>query len=56
VPDAAIMLDQVGHAAMRAERTFRGTRRLTRVHQHVLVFVKGSAKRAASRIEAGSCQ
>lgn len=52
----AIMLDQVGHAAMRAERTFRGTRRLTRVHQHVLVFVKGSAKRAASRIEAGSCQ
>lgn len=50
----AIMLDQVGHAAMRAERTFRGTRRLTRVHQHVLIFVKGSPNRAARRIEGGS--
>lgn len=48
----AILLDQVGTAAVRAERPFRATRKLTRVHQHMLVFVKGDAKRAAQRLEA----
>lgn len=47
----AVILDPVGMAAMRAERVFRGTRRLTRVHQHMLVFVKGDAGRATRRIE-----
>jgi hypothetical protein len=47
----AILLDQVGAAAVRAERPFRATRKLTRVHQHMLVFVKGSAKVAATRLE-----
>lgn len=47
----AILLDQVGTAAVRAERPFRATRKLTRVHQHLLIFVKGDAKRAAARLE-----
>lgn len=47
----AVLLDQVGTAAVRAERPFRATRKLTRVHQHLLIFVKGDAKRAASRLE-----
>jgi len=47
----AVLLDQVGTAAVRAERPFRATRKLTRVHQHLLVFVKGDAKRATQRLE-----
>lgn len=47
----AVLLDQVGTAAVRAERPFRATRKLTRVHQHLLIFVKGDAKRAATRLE-----
>ena len=47
----AVLLDQVGTAAVRAERPFRATRKLTRVHQHLLIFVKGAAKRAAARLE-----
>jgi hypothetical protein len=47
----AVILDSVGMAALRAERSFRATRRLTRVHQHLLIFVKGSAQRAAARLE-----
>lgn len=50
----AVLLDQVGTAAVRAERPFRATRKLTRVHQHLLIFVKGDAKRAATRLEQGS--
>lgn len=47
----AVLLDQVGTAAVRAERPFRATRKLTRVHQHLLIFVKGDAERAATRLE-----
>ena len=50
----AVLLDQVGTAAVRAERPFRATRKLTRVHQHLLIFVKGDAKRAAARLEAAA--
>jgi hypothetical protein len=50
----AIVLDQVGMAAVRAERPFRATRKLTRVHQHMLVFVKGDAKRAAAYAAGGA--
>src|SRR5690606_5905655 len=46
-----VLLDQVGTAAVRAERPFRATRKVTRVHQHLLIFVKGDAKRAATRLE-----
>lgn len=47
----AVILDPVGTAAVRAERPFRATRKLTRVHQHMLVFVKGDARRASQRLE-----
>lgn len=50
----AILLDQIGTAAVRAERPFRATRKLARVHQHMLVFVKGDAKRATARLEAAA--
>jgi hypothetical protein len=45
--NSAILLNSVGSAALRAQRIVR-TRKLTRVHQHVLVFVKGDPKRAAA--------
>lgn len=47
----AVVLDALGIAALRAERPFRATRKLTRVHQHLLIFVKGNAKRATERLE-----
>lgn len=47
----AVLVDPVSTAAIRAERPFRATRKLTRVHQHLLIFVKGDAKRAATRLE-----
>lgn len=49
-----VLLDPVGTTAMRAERPFRGTRKVARVHQHMLVFLKGDAKRAGERVEATS--
>lgn len=48
----AVVLNPLGTAAVRAERPFRATRKLTRAHQHMLVFVKGDAHRAAARLEA----
>jgi 1-aminocyclopropane-1-carboxylate deaminase/D-cysteine desulfhydrase-like pyridoxal-dependent ACC family enzyme len=45
----AVLLTPVGSAAPRAARGFKGTRTLTRVHQEVLVYVKGDRKRAAAR-------
>jgi hypothetical protein len=47
----AVLLDPVGTAAVRAERPFRASRKLTRVHQHMLVFLKGDAKQATQRLE-----
>lgn len=46
----AVLLTPIGSAAMRAARGFRGGRTLARVHQEVLVYVKGSRKRAAERL------
>ncbi|KAA9133751.1 DNA methyltransferase [Microbacterium caowuchunii] len=46
----AVLLTPVGSAAMRAARGFRSTRTLARVHQEVLVYVKGSRKKAADRL------
>lgn len=46
-----VLLDQSATGALRAERPFRATRKVTRVHQHLLIFVKGSAKKAAARLE-----
>jgi hypothetical protein len=47
----AILLDPSATGELRAERPFRATRKLTRVHQHLLVFVKGSARAATRRLE-----
>jgi DNA modification methylase len=44
----AILLNTASTAAMRS-RQFTATRKLVKVHQNVLVFVKGDAKRATER-------
>jgi DNA modification methylase len=43
----AILLNAVGSAAARATRTFEAGRKLVKVHQNILVFVKGNSRRAA---------
>ena len=53
-PPPVSLADKFGVPAVRAERPFRATRKLTRVHQHLLIFVKGDAKRAATRLEDAS--
>lgn len=40
--NSAILLETVGSAAMRASRIFNGGRKLTKIHQNVLVFYKGN--------------
>jgi 16S rRNA G966 N2-methylase RsmD len=50
----AVILDQIGTTALRAERPFRATRKLARTHQHLLIFVKGDPKRAAVAAGAGA--
>ena len=42
----AIILDQIGTSALRAERPFVTTRKLTRAHQHLLIFIKGDPRAA----------
>lgn len=46
----AVILDPVGSAAIRSGRIFLGGRKLTRMHQFMLVFVKGSWKRATQAL------
>ena len=43
----AILLTSVGSAAMRVSKQFAAGRKLCKVHQNVLVFVKGNPARAA---------
>jgi DNA modification methylase len=43
----AVLLNMIGSAALRANGQMKATRKLQRLHQNVLVFVKGDAKRAA---------
>lgn len=43
----AILLTQVGSAAVRAARSFKA-RKLTRTHQHVLIFCKGDPVKATA--------
>lgn len=47
----AIIVDPVGTLPQRVGRWFQGTRKLGRSHQHMLIFVKGSAKAATARLE-----
>lgn len=48
----AVILDPVGSAAVRAGRIFLGGRKLTRMHQFLLVFVKGDWKKATEAVSA----
>jgi len=42
----AILITAVGNLAMRAAKGFRTSRKLGKTHQNVLVFIKGSARKA----------
>lgn len=46
----AILLTMLGTAPVRVSSQFGGGRKLGKVHQNVLVFVKGDAKRAAAKV------
>ena len=50
----AILVNQFGTAAMRAAKTFIAGRKLIKCHQNVLVFIKGSAKKASEYM--GPCE
>lgn len=45
--NSAILVNSVGSGALRAQNTMK-TRKLVRVHQHVLIFLKGDHKKAAA--------
>ena len=45
----AVLLNATGTAAIRAGRPFAATRTMTRVHQDVVVFVKGDRRAATAR-------
>jgi DNA modification methylase len=47
----AILVTSVGSASMRVTRQFEAGRKFCKTHQNVLVFVKGSGKRAAESIK-----
>lgn len=47
-----ILKEPVGTARLRGANLFNRTRKLSRMHQHVLVFVKGDGKAAARRLDA----
>lgn len=46
----AVLVNAIGSLAIRAGRFFRGTRKLGRMHQMILCFCKGNAKRATERL------
>lgn len=46
----AVLLDPHGSLQMIAARTMRSTRKLTRLHQYLLVGVKGDPRRAAAHV------
>lgn len=48
----AVILDPVGSVRLRAGNAFAASRKFGRVHQYLLVFVKGDPKAATQRLEA----
>lgn len=46
----AILLTAIGSAAMRVTKQFEASRKLAKVHQNILFFVKGDPKRATRKI------
>lgn len=49
-----IILTPIGTAAVRAPKQFEASRKVCRVHEYALVFVKGDGKRAAKRLAEAS--
>lgn len=50
-----ILLNSIASASMRASKVFDSGRKVTKVHQNVLVFLKGDAKKATQKIVKGTC-
>jgi hypothetical protein len=50
----AILVTMVGTLAVRAGQHFVSARKLGKTHQHVLIFLKGNAKKACAKL--GSCE
>lgn len=48
--DEAILLNNVGTGAVRARKQMEVSRKLVRLHQHALVFVKGDSRKATEAI------
>ena len=48
-----ILINSVGSGAMRGKRTFNGARKVIKLHQNVLVFVKGCPKAATALLPLG---
>jgi hypothetical protein len=46
-----ILINSVGSGAMRAENTFGPARKIVKLHQNVLVFVKGNARAATAWVK-----
>jgi DNA modification methylase len=46
----AVVLDPIGSAAVRAKRQFSAKRKMVRVHQNLLVFVKGDESKATEAV------
>lgn len=46
----AVLVTPASSGAIRASKAMQGTRKLTKTHQNVLVFLKGDAKRAVAKL------
>ena len=44
-----ILIEQIGNAAIRAGRHFNTSRKITKIHQNVLIFYKGDAKNISKK-------
>ena len=49
----AVYLEMIASGSLRAEAPFTATRKITRKHQHMLVFVKGDPRKAAAHASGG---
>jgi len=49
-----VLVNAAGSAPIRATNQFRASRKAVKLHQNVLVFIKGSARKAAAIIEKGN--
>lgn len=45
-----VLLNSISSASMRAGKQFESSRKVAKVHQNILVFLKGNAKRATEKI------